>query len=52
MADTNDQESVTARSMRAAEEAARNRRRSGRVSPWLWAVILVVAIALYTVWLV
>ncbi len=47
-----DQESIATRSMQAAEAAARNRRRSGRVSPWLWAVILVVAVALYTVWLV
>ncbi|MDF1720464.1 MAG: hypothetical protein P1U65_07310 [Minwuia sp.] len=52
MAETDDEESIAARSMRAAEDAARNRRKSGRVSPWLWAVILIVAVALYTVWLV
>jgi len=52
MTDEAEQESITARSMRAAEEAARSRRTSGRLSPKLWAVILVLAVTLYTLWLV
>ncbi|WP_281016133.1 MULTISPECIES: hypothetical protein [unclassified Minwuia] len=48
MSDEVDQDNITARSMRAAEDAARNRRKSGRMSPLLWAVILVAAVTLYT----
>ncbi len=51
MTEETDQQGITARSMRAAEDAARNRRKSGRLSPLLWAVILVVAVTLYTLWL-
>jgi|GEM_PF-6145448 len=51
MSDEVDQDNITARSMRAAEDAARNRRKSGRLSPLLWAVILVAAVTLYTLWL-